>query len=164
MGQRRPDRIKAFGNSIGAPGQGQHETVRGHAGDLAGEHRVWRRLEPLVAHHLGHAGHLVVEHRLYRLRGHIPGAESGPPGEDEEVGVLCAAPDRRTDRFDVVGHALARDHVGREQRESSHDDVAAAVVRIDSTAAVTDGDLGGAPTVIVARCIGHSRMIRSCPA
>ena len=109
-----------------------------------------------MAHHLGHPGHLVVEHRQQRLRGHVARAESGAPGEDEEVGVLGAAPDRRADRLDVVGHALARDHVRGEQRESRDDHVAAAVVRVDSAAAVTDGDLGGAPAVLV----GAASLIR----
>ena len=157
--QCRPHRIETFGDRCGTPGEREHEAVPDNADHLAREHRVWRRLHALVAHHLGHARNLVVEHRRQRLRGDIARTEAGASGENEDVGCCRALAYGGAYLLDVVGHALPGHDIGRKQREPGHDDVAAAVISVDAATAVTHGDLRGAPAPLVS--VTHSRTIRS---
>src|SRR5580700_8988095 len=134
-----------------------------HADDLPREHRVRCRLETFEAHHFGHPRDLIVEQGHKRLRRHVARPDTGASGEDENVGRQRAFTHRYADLLDVVGHALSYDNIRGEQRESRHDDVATAVIRIHAAAAVADRDLGATP-VLLRGHFAHSRMIRSCPA
>ena len=131
--------------AVGLPGSDMHEAVPRHSDDLPRQHRVRRRREALLTHHLRHPGNLVVEHRDQRLRCHIAWTEAGAAGEDQNVSQLDASAHHCANALDVIGDALAGDDIGREQREPRHDDIATAVIRVDTTPAIADGDLGATP-------------------
>ncbi len=90
--KRRRESGEPFAHRLGAPREADDESTPEGARESPRQHRHGGMAQAVGPQELAVAGNLALEDRPNRLRGNVPGTETGAPGRDHQLRLASGGP------------------------------------------------------------------------